>query len=580
MLLFLMSLLFLLTEGGEWRNFLGCDTLKLEGDIKDCKCQYEDVNDALPNFYLPLLRHITRSTFFRYFRVDLDRPCPFWHEEGSCMMEGCSVCVCDENEIPHTWLDEANSMMSGSGSVNGGGKEAVDAESIGHPTIGSVETGVDPPIGTGTSSSTTTTSSSSTTTTTSGKYDDFGWVSQPSSSFGFEPGTGHSDLLGRINTQQPKQDEEDAVICDNKMNEEDDEWIDMVEHECASLPIAATGVQYVNLLQNPESFTGYSGPSAKRVWEAIQQENCFGTLSDLCVEKRTFHRLMSGLQASISTHIAMNYFFGGLMDRNDDREKWGVNIPLYTKSVGSHPDRLNNLYFTFLFVLRAVAKAEYTLGSYRFYTGNATEDEEVSQMMKTLVSGQALSTLATTVTSENAPFTADLKCRKGFDESVLFQSTPMSSTYYPSEVTPVQELKYEFKMRFRNISKIMDCVSCEKCKVWGKLQILGLGTAVKILLSDEKDLEDINTNTGSSKFLNRQEVIALINTLNQLASSVEFASNASDLEFEEKLASFGSLAISLAGTVIASIAIWWLITFCPKRKKEGVNNNAHVKFEK
>merc|ERR1712146_275195 len=77
-------------------------------------------------------------------------------------------------------------------------------------------------------------------------------------------------------------------------------------------------------------------------------------------------------------------------------------------------------------------------------------------------------------------------------------------------------------MRFRNISKIMDCVSCEKCKVWGKLQILGLGTAVKILLSDEKDLDDTNVSTGSSKFLNRQEVIALINTLNQLARSVEF----------------------------------------------------------
>ena len=93
------------------------------------------------------------------------------------MMEGCSVCVCDENEIPHTWLDEANSMMSGSGSVNGGGKEAVDADSIGHPTIGSVEPGVDPPIGTGTSSS-------STTTTTRGKHHAHGCVAHPASSYG------------------------------------------------------------------------------------------------------------------------------------------------------------------------------------------------------------------------------------------------------------------------------------------------------------------------------------------------------------------------------------------------------------
>jgi hypothetical protein len=47
-----------------------------------------------------------------------------------------------------------------------------------------------------------------------------------------------------------------------------------------------------------------------------------------------------------------------------------------------------------------------------------------------------------------------------------------------------RELKQEFKMHFRNISRIMDCVGCEKCKIHGKLQILGLGTALKILLED------------------------------------------------------------------------------------------------
>jgi hypothetical protein len=26
---------------------------------------------------------------------------------------------------------------------------------------------------------------------------------------------------------------------------------------------------------------------------------------------------------------------------------------------------------------------------------------------------------------------------------------------------------------FRNITRIMDCVGCEKCKLWGKLQTLG-----------------------------------------------------------------------------------------------------------
>lgn len=33
----------------------------------------------------------------------------------------------------------------------------------------------------------------------------------------------------------------------------------------------------------------------------------------------------------------------------------------------------------------------------------------------------------------------------------------------------------------------MDCVGCEKCRLWGKLQVLGLGTALKILFSVDSE---------------------------------------------------------------------------------------------
>lgn len=32
-------------------------------------------------------------------------------------------------------------------------------------------------------------------------------------------------------------------------------------------------------------------------------------------------------------------------------------------------------------------------------------------------------------------------------------------------------LQAEFVSHFRNISRIMDCVGCDKCKLWGKLQV-------------------------------------------------------------------------------------------------------------
>ena len=56
-----------------------------------------------------------------------------------------------------------------------------------------------------------------------------------------------------------------------------------------------------------------------------------------------------------------------------------------------------------------------------------------------------------------------------FDETLLFQNDRAS------------RLKNEFRMRFRNITTIIDCAACEKCRLWGKLQTQALGTALKVI---------------------------------------------------------------------------------------------------
>jgi hypothetical protein len=39
--------------------------------------------------------------------------------------------------------------------------------------------------------------------------------------------------------------------------------------------VAFTGeMTYVNLQLNPERYTGYTGPSARRIWDAVYSENC------------------------------------------------------------------------------------------------------------------------------------------------------------------------------------------------------------------------------------------------------------------------------------------------------------------
>ena len=46
-----------------------------------------------------------------------------------------------------------------------------------------------------------------------------------------------------------------------------------------------------------------------------------------------------------------------------------------------------------------------------------------------------------------------------FDEGVMFKDENAKS------------LKIEFAQRFLNVTRIIDCVTCEKCRLWGKLQV-------------------------------------------------------------------------------------------------------------
>lgn len=77
-----------------------------------------------------------------------------------------------------------------------------------------------------------------------------------------------------------------------------------------------------------------------------------------------------------------------------------------------------------------------------------------------------------------------------------------------------QLLKEEFRQHFRNVSRIMDCVGCEKCKLWGKLQVHGLGTALKILFSGKYDSWNEKTPHHYGKksmLLERSEIVSLVN---------------------------------------------------------------------
>lgn len=83
-----------------------------------------------------------------------------------------------------------------------------------------------------------------------------------------------------------------------------------------------------------------------------------------------FYRIISGVHASISMHIAREY----LLDESTDA--WGTNMDIFKERMADPAkcDHVRNLYFTYLFVSRAVARASLLFKGVHFDTGMPQED--------------------------------------------------------------------------------------------------------------------------------------------------------------------------------------------------------------
>ncbi|KAF8502247.1 endoplasmic oxidoreductin, partial [Russula emetica] len=375
------------------------------GPIDTTLCDYETI-ESVNHVLYNQLHELVQTPFFKYFRVDLYRECPFWDENVVCMNRDCSIITVDESEIPEQWRAGTLSKLERTE------EHRVDL-----------------------------------------------------------PGCYYRDS--------------DFCFLD-----------DMTEGE------------YVDLSLNPERFTGYGGISAHRVWKAIYEENCFeesesslskmskhgvvlpDTMAEVlymggdipqeqCLEKKVYYKIISGLHASISTHICHEYL-------NQTTGQWGPDLQCYVSRIASHPERLQYIYFNTVLLLRAVARLGPYLSAYDYCASGTHEDDAITygRLEKILeIAGVA----------------------GKFDEAALFKGENANV------------LKEEFKQHFRNVSRIMDCVGCDKCRLWGKVQTTGLGTAMKVLFElDEKNLDPrLNAN-----LLQRSEVVALINTLHRFSESL------------------------------------------------------------
>ena len=689
-----------------------CESRTVTGAVDDCFSSVESVDFSNSQLYLPLLHKLTRRTFFRYFKVDLYRSCPFWPDDGTCARRDCSVCECDPNEVPTCWEEERkreNKFLQARS-----GDDSDSSSSLSYM------------------SSSTTSSSSSSLSSTKGDYDDNNLRDETiarlsrvnfsvsrsdaqSHSFGWsEEGYSHSSSSSTTSSTSSVDDDKTAssstrnniledsslptaatkMLSEGNQQQHQQKNMEQKGHSDPSLRNVWTvqegegggDMAYVNLLANPEGYTGYSGPAAEKVWKAIYNENCFNTADQnqkvvevslskervdskggeneninkiddngdkdkdgMCYEERIFFRLISGLQASINTHIAMTYgngaasetdvfsshdidgstssspssfsssssssssttvvshifsFFNTLLNKVDSLRLQLIrrllsleetsnssspknliltpglepSVELYVNRIGKHPDRIKNLYFTFLFVVRAINKARGALLAVNFSTGNPFEDDITKEMVMQLTSSSSSSSSSSLL--------------DGFDERSMFKvrtdeligscALPNVLTgeedlaelhrRFESEYRAKRELRESLRRKFHNISRIMDCVGCEKCRLWGKLQFLGLGTAMKILFAEEESSgqqQQQQRQQPSLMHFTRNEVVALLTLLHRLSVSIAAVHVVRDLEAQNKVLQASSF---IASAFFLLLIVVWLFrrAVTQNRKKNKV----------
>jgi len=84
---------------------LACHTWSFNTASVSAGCEYAAVERVNKEAVLPLLRELVRTPFFRYFKVNLYCDCPFWPDDGMCMLRDCGVCECEPDEVPAPWKD-------------------------------------------------------------------------------------------------------------------------------------------------------------------------------------------------------------------------------------------------------------------------------------------------------------------------------------------------------------------------------------------------------------------------------------------------------------------------------------------
>lgn len=424
-------------------------------------CNMEELEQANDSQLYSILHDLKETSFFRTFRVDLSQKCPLRSWNGD-----------DEEEF-----DCPSSQNGADAAHDFGGEADLEPLCTVHP-----EEDANDEAALGFLAS----------NALQSLVEDGFQSEQQRETFSWQQ---HSDKVAGVGASTV---EVESADCDPEaVKLPEDFWVDLCKHVRNDDP------SVVNLSLNPERNTGYNGT---HIWTAIYEENCRAVSpavdEDVCLEERVLYRLLSGLHASTTLSIAKNYY---PPSKRKGRPDWEPNPTFFMEKFGPHPDHIRNLHFSYVVLLRALAKASSFLHGYVIRTGDVVEDETAEVLLHRLLDSSILQ-------SCSSVFSA-------FDESLMFAPLDGSET---SDFS----LQHSFKGVFFNVSSILDCVQCQQCKLHGKMAMLGYGTALKILFSPPAAI--------SSSMLTRNEIVAFINTLAKFSESIRHVRELTSLYVESE----------------------------------------------
>ena len=245
---------------------------------------------------------------------------------------------------------------------------------------------------------------------------------------------------------------------------------------------------YYDTEQFPEGYTGYDG---SEVWRFIHDRICFNGFGyDDDHWKADFNKAVSGVHSVVSAQVVR-----GIREKVEsgeefaDAEVWRDPRGEFVRRLGPEgetPLAIENLYFAYMLFLSAVSKAKEKLLE---DCESGKIDKDASDELKAFLSLPLLQ-----------------------DPSVAVASKKLHE-HAVKDADSVNNL-WEARMRTRELLRVMNCVQCNKCRLHGKIAMMGFSTALQILLGRAGEGTDPNR-------IHRVELAALMSTLYKFSLAVQ-----------------------------------------------------------